>query len=103
MMWDSGMMSMLVDYIVTSRFDLMLFAISIVGYAILFSSRTAKESHKKVDTTLEKPQAVHACQGREDAAPAACTSLAHTLENMMACSTDTCITTAQFDAFLDDH
>merc|ERR1719238_1621237 len=103
MMWDSSMMSTLLDYIVTARFDLMLFTISIVGYAILVSSRKAKESHKKVGTTMEKPQVVHADQGQEDEAAAACTSLAQMLENMKGCDTDTCITAAQFDAFLEDY
>jgi len=99
MMETGSIVTMLLDAIITSRFDLMLFAIGLMGYFILVSSRTAKETYKKVDITFETPQVIDADQG----ADAACTRLSRALESMEDCSTDVQLATTQMDAFLEDY
>jgi len=92
-------MNMLLDAVITHRFDLMLFCVGLMGYFVLFSSRTATKSHKKVDDTFETPQ-VHVTY--EDAEPSsAC--LSRILESMGRSGADMHFATSLLEAFLEDY
>lgn len=105
MMNNDSVMTMLLDGIITSRFDLMLFAIGLMGYFILFSSRTAKKFHKKLDTTFEaSEEVVDANEEEDDDAASAPMRLSRVLQVMETCDKDAhLLATAQMDGFLEDY
>jgi len=77
----------------------MLFCTGLVGYIVLFSSRTAKKSTKKVDHTFEIPQ-VHVTQ-QEAETSSAC--FARMLQNMGRADTDSHFAAALLEAFFEDY
>jgi len=101
---NNNIMNVAVDAIITSRFDLMLFLIGLMGYIILASSRTTKSVQKKMDITFdESPQVVDADLGADDAASAA-PRLSRVLEVMETCGADShFLATAQMDGFIEDY
>lgn len=70
---NSDVLSTVWNAAVSSRFDLVLFAVGLMGYIVLFSSRGhTKKIHKKVDVTFEdsecsQDQVTDAKQGEETA------------------------------------
>lgn len=95
-------LSMVSDAVITHRFDLMLFVFGLLGYLILFSSRTAKKCHKKVDTTWEPSQVVDATEGAD--AASAPMRLARVVQVMESCEDEShFLATAQMDGFLEDY
>jgi len=100
MLMNSGnSMSMLLDAFVTHRFDLMLFCIGLMGYIVLFSSRTARKTIKKVDDTFETPQ-VHVTY-EEAETSSACFS--RILDSMGRSDTDMHFAASLLEAFLEDY
>jgi len=93
-------MNMLLDAFIAHRFDLMLFCTGLMGYIVLFSSRTATKSTKTVDHTFEIPQ-VHVTQPEAAETSSAC--LARMLENMVRSDTDLHFATALLEAFFEDY
>jgi len=103
MMNNASIMTTMADAIITSRFDLMLFAIGLMGYIILVSSRTTNKGQKKIDVTFESSQVVDAEPEAEDSASAP-KRLSRVLEVMETCDTDAhFLATAQMDGFLEDY
>lgn len=97
---DNGsMVQMLSDAIIKSRFDLILFAIGLMGYIVLFSSRKATKCHKKVDITSEVSEVVDTNQEADTAT----TRLARILDSMGRSDTDVYFATTLLDAFLEDY
>lgn len=99
---NNNIMNMAVDAVVTSRFDIMLFLIGLMGYAILVSSRAAKNAPKKFDITFEPPQVVDADPGEDSAS--ASSRLSRVLVVMETCDPDShFLATAQMDGFIEDY
>jgi len=103
MMSSSSAMHMLFDALISSRCDLILFVMSMMGYMVLCHSRNAREAkqfHKKVDTCETEVSQVDDTDGESDSAD---TRLAHILESMESIDTDVPFAGALLDAFFEDY
>lgn len=99
--YSTSLMQLSLDTIIASRFDLMLIAIGIMGYMILFSSRkahAAKEVRKKMSTTSEDFEVVDTNQGLDGAA-AQLGEVLKSIEHGDAAH----FITARLHAFLEDY
>lgn len=97
----SNMMYSLLSAIIASRYDLMMFAVGLMGYIILFSIRkkhAVKEVHKEADIRFEETQAIDTKHGLDVASA----HLVRVLESMQCCA-DADFVTAEMNGFLQKY
>jgi len=97
----SSIVYSLLSTIIENRFDLIMFAVGLMGYIILFSIRkkhAVKEFHKKVDITFEETQVIDTNYG----SAVASAHLVRVLKSMECCG-DADLVTAEMDGFLEKH
>lgn len=103
---NASFVHMMLDSVVSARFELLLFAVSVIGYYILHSSRNhVKDFPKKIDVTFEEEKKEEDSQetNEEKEAEQASAHLGRVMD-LMQSTDDTCRTTAQMQlsAFFQD-
>lgn len=101
----SSTMQLLMDTIITHRFDLAMFAIGLAGYIVLCSVRREREAkgfHKKLNITFDEvsevSEVIDAKQGTD-----AASELSEMLEVMEHCGDDVNYPTEMLEDFLKSH
>jgi len=111
---NSSTMQLLMDSIMTNRFDLAMFAIGLVAYIVLNSirrSREAKGFHKKLDITFDSSEVSEVIDevsefeviDANQATVAASDQLSEGLGTLEHCDTDVTYATAGLKGFLRSH
>jgi len=102
-MVDTSFMHMIYDTVVSSPFDLLLFAFGVVGYIVLSqASQGYKKEAKAVGSEVNVTSNTSRVVNTNPCADTASTDLSQALEFMESCNTDSLVA-AEINSFLDKH